>query len=291
MTTVLVVGASGHVGRPVAQRLLADGFRVRLLVRDGDRARGLLGEGFDYCVGSLDEPVAVAEAVDGCDGVHLSVAGASPADMMVVEAEGTKAVTRAAAASGVGLITYVSGNLVREEYGPKLPEHRAKLVAEDALLSSGVPFVIFRPTYFMENLPRHVQGRLAVTIGRPQPLHMVAAADFGAMVSQAYRVPEVANLEVVVHGPEALTIQEALRCYRDLVRPELRCVTVPIRAMETANRLFMGGKLTGPLQLMRLLERVGERGDPTVAQQLLGTPKTTVAEWCRQRSTLPETAR
>jgi hypothetical protein len=33
---------------------------------------------------------------------------------------------------------------------------------------------------------------------------------------------------------------------------------------------------TSPFQLMRLLERIGETGDPTRANQLLGSPTTTV---------------
>lgn len=291
MSTVLVVGATGHVGRWVAKRLIADGFSVRLLVRDVQRARAVLGDGYHYIQGSITDPVAVARVVDGCDYVHVSVAGATPAELSVVEGEGTRAVAQAAAAAGVSLITYVSGNLVREEYGPKLAEHRAKIAAEDALRCSGVSYVIFRPTYFFENLPRHVQGGLAITIGHPRPLHMLAAADFAAMVSRAYQNTAAANRELVVFGPEPLTIQEALGRYRDIVRPELRCVTVPVAAMAAVDRLLLGGKLAGPIQLMRLLERVGERGSPTMAQQLLGTPTTTVTEWCRQHARLPATTR
>jgi uncharacterized protein YbjT (DUF2867 family) len=290
MTAVMVIGATGHVGRPVAQRLLADGHRVRALVRDCARARALLGDGFDYVEGGIGDRAAIDRALEGCDVVHLSVAGSTTADMAAVESLGTATVAAAAAARDVRLITYVSGNLVHESYGPKIAEHQAKIAAEDALRKSGVPYVIFRPTYFMENLPRHVQGRLALTIGRPKPLHMVAASDFGAMVSRAYDIPDVANRELAVFGPEPLTIQEALRTYRDLVRPELRCLTVPLPVMAVANRLFMGGQLTGTLQLMQLLERLGERGDPAVTQQLLGAPPTTLRDWCQSVSRAGSTA-
>lgn len=283
MTTVLVIGATGHVGRPVAEALVADGRRVRLLVRDRSTAQYKLGANYDYVEGSIDDKDAVKRALDGCDGVHVSVAGATPTAMMAVEAAGTSNVATAAAPAGVRLISYLSGNLVREEYGPKLPEHLAKMKAEDALRESGVPHVIFRPTYFMENLPRHVQGKAAVTIGRPKPLHMVAAADFGAMVSRAFDVSAVAGNELAVHGPEALTIQQALRIYRDVVRPDLFCITVPLPVMALVDRLFMRGELAGPLQLMRLLERIGEAGDPTATNRLLGIPTTTVREWRSQR--------
>ncbi|HXL20815.1 MAG TPA: NmrA family NAD(P)-binding protein, partial [Streptosporangiaceae bacterium] len=39
MGRILVIGATGLIGLPVAGRLLADGHQVRLLVRDTGRAR------------------------------------------------------------------------------------------------------------------------------------------------------------------------------------------------------------------------------------------------------------
>ena len=53
--------------------------------------------------------------------------------------------------------------------------------------------------------------------------------------------------------------------------------------MNVIDRFFMGGKLSGNLELMALLQRVGERGDPTEANELLGAPTTTASEWCEQR--------
>jgi nucleoside-diphosphate-sugar epimerase len=47
MGRILVIGATGLIGLPVARRLLADGHQVRLLVRDTGRARQRLGEGFE----------------------------------------------------------------------------------------------------------------------------------------------------------------------------------------------------------------------------------------------------
>src|SRR5918997_3831581 len=103
MSTVLVVGATGHVGRPVARRLLADGHCVRVLVRDESRAREVLGDGFHYVPGLIQDREAVTRAVEGCQAVHISVAGTSPTDMVAVEAVGTAVVANAAAAAGVGL--------------------------------------------------------------------------------------------------------------------------------------------------------------------------------------------
>jgi uncharacterized protein YbjT (DUF2867 family) len=235
---ILVVGATGLIGRPVATQLLSDGFEVRLLVRDAHRARSRLGEGFEYVEGDVGDKTSVARAVRGCRGVHVSLAGTGPEDLDRIEGQGTGHIARAAADSGVELLTYLTGSLVHENYGEKIAEHRAKLAAEEAVSQSGVPFVFFRPTYFMDNLPRHVQGRFAVVPGRPKPLHMVAATDFARMVSRAFQVPDVAE----------------------------------------RNRLRAN------LEVMALLQRLGERGDPAEANRLLGAPTTTVGQWCERQA-------
>ena len=282
---ILVIGATGLIGGPVARQLTADGFDVRILVRDATRGRSRLGSDFEYVEGDVADQESVERAVRGCDGVHVSLAAASQNDMDRVEHQGTAAIAKAAASSGVSLLTYVSGSLVHAEYGRTIPEHAAKVAAEQAIRTSGAPFVFFRPTYFIDNLGRHIQGRRAVALGRPTPLHMVAASDFAAMVSHAFRAPDVTGCDLAVHGPQAVTIAEALDVYCRVVEPDKRVVTIPLGVMRVIDRVLMGGKLRSNLELMALLQRIGEQGDPAEANRLLGAPETTVRQWCENLAT------
>lgn len=283
---ILVVGATGLVGRPVARQLADDGFDVRVLVRDIERARSLLGAGVDCAAGAVDDEDSLQRALRGCHGVHVSLAARRGEELDRVERDGTERVARRAADRGVTLLTYVTGSLVHVDYGEKIPEHRAKLGAEEAIEASGVPYVFFRPTYLIDNLPRHIQGGRAVALGRSPPLHMVAAADFAHMVSRAFLAPQAARRDLFVHGPEEVTIADALRLYCKLVEPDKRVVTVPLPLMRLADRLFLGGELRANLELMGVLQRVGERGDPAEANELLGAPTTTVRQWCEREAEL-----
>ena len=281
MARILVVGATGLIGAPVAQRLLAEGHQVRLLVRDTGRASQRLGDGFEYVEGSVTDGGAVDRAVAGMNGVHVRLGVEDPAQLEPVEHQGTAAVAAAAARHGLERITYLTGNLVRVDYGPKIAEHRAKLAAEQAIENSGVPYTFFRPTYFTNTLPRHVQGRFVVMLGRlPRVLHPVSAEDFAAQVARAFATP-AANHDFYIHGPQPLTLQRALDIYRQTVVPDRRPITIPLPVMSAIDRMFMGGKLAPNLQIMRLLARLGEHGDPAPANKELGAPTTTVADWCR----------
>lgn len=270
------------IGAPVARRLLAAGHHVRLLVRDSTRASALLGGGFEYVEGTVTDQAAVDRAMNGMDAVHVSLGAEDPAQLEPVEHQGTAAIAQAAARHGLQRISYLTGSLVRVPYGPKIPEHRAKLAAEEAIEASGVPYTFFRPTYFTDTLPRHVQGPVLIALGRQRRvLHPVCAEDFADLVARSFATSAAENREFFVHGPEALTLRQALEIYRRIVVPDKRLVTIPLSAMSLIDRLFMGGKLAPNLQIMRLVARLGEHGDPAPAEQLLGAPATTVEAWCR----------
>jgi uncharacterized protein YbjT (DUF2867 family) len=135
------------------------------------------------------------------DGVHVSLGVEDPAQLEPVEHRGTAAVAAAAARHGLGRISYLTGSLVRVNYGPKIAEHRAKLAAEQAIQDCGVPYTFFRPTYFTNTLPRHVQGPMVVALGRQRKvLHPVCAEDFAAQVARALATPAAANRDFFIHG-------------------------------------------------------------------------------------------
>jgi uncharacterized protein YbjT (DUF2867 family) len=259
---------------------------VRVLVRDIERARTQLGGDFEYVAGSVTDTVAVDRAVQGMDGVHVSLGVVDPAQLEPVEHRGTATIAAAAARHGLGRFSYLTGSLVRVRYGPRIAEHRAKLGAEQAIQDSGVAYTCFRPTYFTNTLPRRVQGPVVVALGRQRrTLHPVCAEDFAAQVARAFATLAAANRDFYIHSPEPLTLRQALGIYRRTVVPDKRLVTIPLPVMSTIDRMFMGGKLAPNLQIMRLLARIGERGDPTAASELLGAPTTTVEAWCRAQVT------
>jgi uncharacterized protein YbjT (DUF2867 family) len=280
--TVLVIGGTGALGTPVAARLREDGYRVRLLVRHPDRAREH-HPAFERAVGHLDDPGSLRRALEGCAAVHVSVRGGPTAEAYDrVEHRGTARVAELAAGVGVGRLTYLSHMLAAADAAA--PDLRAKFRAEQAIAASGVPYTIFRPTYFMDTLPQQVRGSRAIVLGRqPHPFHLISATDFARMVSRALTTPETAGTILDVHGPEAVTIAEALRVYCGHLAPGTRVRTLPLWFMRILDRTVLKGQLRGTLDLMRVLQRTGERGDPTRADHLLGAPTTTLTEWCRRR--------
>src|SRR5258708_9738304 len=277
--TILVIGATGIVGAPVAQQLREDGYHVRLLVRDSKRAAAQLGSRFGYSQWRVADRETVKQALSGCTGVHISLqAGSNPADIERVEHVGTVRVIELAANAPLAHLTYVAGMVVGAEVGSAVLDDHAKGRVEQALHQSGLSFTIFKPTYFMDTLPKQLQGKRALILGKqPHPLHLVAASDFGRMVSRAFQVPEAANKIFYIQGPEALTMGEALHLYCRMLEPKTLWTTSPLWVMSVVDTLFLGKKMRRTLQIMQVLQRSGEFGDPSEANRLLGTPTMSIA--------------
>jgi len=284
--TILVVGATGMLGEPVARQLQQDGYEVRVLARNPQKARAKLGDAFDLVKGDVENPASLEKALDGCFGVHINLMGGPKAeDFDRVEHRGTANVAKASAKLGVQHLTYLSGAAVFEE-NAWFPSIKAKLQAEAAIRESGVPYSIFCATHFMESLPLYIRGQRASVIGKqPHRLHWLAADDYARMVSKTFRLPEAANKRFFIFGPEAWTMREALEKYCSTVRPDVKVSSTPIWVLSLIGKVSFNTELQFIAELMRFFDKAGEGGDPAEANELLGAPTTTLEQWCdNQRS-------
>ena len=280
MELILVLGGTGLLGQPVARRLQADGFAVRLLARDADKARSMFGDLCEVIPGDVTDPGSLGRALEGCDGVHISVGG--PVDQLSAE-------NVAALAPRLGLerITYISGSTVFEQ-NRWFPMVEQKLEAEKAIRDSGVRYTIFCPTWPMEQLPRFARGGQPTLIGKhPKPLHWFAADDLARMVSTAYQKEAAANKRFIIHGPEEMTMKQALERYCQAFYLEGKPVSVmPIWLAKAIGILTRNEELKFASRLMAYFDKVGELGDPAEANQILGAPTTILDAWIERRKAL-----
>ena len=78
--TVLVTGSSGHVGANLVRRLLADGVRVRVLLRRESRNEALEGLDVEQAYADIRDLAATRRAIEGCQGVYHCAAMVSTID-------------------------------------------------------------------------------------------------------------------------------------------------------------------------------------------------------------------
>lgn len=279
--TILVVGATGLLGEPAARHLQEAGYTVRLLVRSEAGARARFDESFELVPGDATDAGAIQQAIAGCAGVHISLDG--PAERV-----GVPLIAKAAAAHGLRRISYISGTTV-DEANRWFPYIETKLASEAALRDCGVPYTLFRPTWFYEMLARFVRGGRAILLGKlTHRYHFLSIQDLGRMVAAAYGVEEAANTCLYVHGPQAMTVREALERYVAVLHPEItRLMSLPIWLARLSAILTGNEERRFGVALMAYFEKVGEPGDPTEANRLLGAPSITLDDWLTEYQPMP----
>jgi len=149
---VLVAGATGQTGKLVVKQLQANGYRVRALVRDADKARAELGPAVTYVQGDVKDPASLGPAVAGVDYVVSSIGARGkdgPDRPEMIDYQGVAHLVDAAKAAKVRQFVLVSSRGVTQ---PDHPLNRMfgnvlawKLKGEDYLRASGLPYTIVRP--------------------------------------------------------------------------------------------------------------------------------------------------
>ncbi len=270
---ILVLGATGMLGRPFTRQLIKQGYRVRLLARNAPKAGRIFGGAAEIISGSALSKDDIQTAIAGCDAVHISLPQSS-------ELAAMQHVADLARSGGLERITYVSATTAREE-NRWFDLIDIKLRAEAVLQGSGIPYTIFCPTWAMETLRNFVRnGRATAIISKnPPPLHFVAAADFGRMAAASYADERTIGKRLFIHGPEAVTLPQAAERFIKTCHPDLKITRLKLWQAQLIAKLTGNKELTYATRLIAYFDKVGELGDPTEANALLGAPAATLDDW------------
>ena len=152
--TVLVVGATGSIGRLVVDEAIRQGHKVRVLVRDLRRA-SKLPAGAQRVVGDLTLPDTLAAAVDGIDAIVFThgADGGGKAGAEHVSYGGVRNVVAALRGRKVrvALMTAIGVTNRTGSYNRGTEAHDWKRRGERLLRTSGLPYTIVRPGWFDYN--------------------------------------------------------------------------------------------------------------------------------------------
>jgi uncharacterized protein YbjT (DUF2867 family) len=145
-TRVLVVGATGSIGRRVVTAAARHGLAVRALARDVDRARHLLPDA-EVVPGDLTDPDGLAAAVADVDAVVFTHGSASRA-YEEVDYGGVTGVLRALRGRRARIALMTSINVTRTDAGAYQGLMDWKRRSERLVRASGLPYTIVRPGWF-----------------------------------------------------------------------------------------------------------------------------------------------
>jgi NAD(P)H dehydrogenase (quinone) len=201
--TIVVTGATGPFGRHAVESLLSRGVPADQIVAVGrsiEKIQDLAGRGVNVQYASYDEPESLRKAFAGADKVLL-VSGSEPGKRIPQHQN----VIDTAKEAGVSRIVYTSAPHADTSGMILATEH---LATEQALAASGIPFVVLRNGWYVENYD--VKGALEhglVGAAGDGKLSLVTRADLAEAAAAAV-VADNLDKQVYELGGEAVTLAD-----------------------------------------------------------------------------------
>jgi NADH dehydrogenase len=270
----LVTGGTGFVGGHVVHELRARDLAVRCLVRDLRKGARLAAWGCELAEGDVTDLRSLRAAVAGVDTViHLVAIRQGRRDQFQrIMVAGTRDLLAAAKDAGVRRFVHMSALGTSEETKDLVPYYDAKWETEQQVQGSGIPYVIFRPSFVFGPdggiLPTFVKLAKLTPVtpiigsGR-QRIQPIWADDLAKYFAEALERDDVAGRLFELGGPDAVTwneFWERLKRVHGIHRPTLH---VPVGLMKV--NALLTERLPGDIPLTRDLLKMLEHGDNVVS--------------------------
>jgi uncharacterized protein YbjT (DUF2867 family) len=230
----VITGATGNTGSVIAERLLAEGKKVRVVGRDPKRLERFKQKGAESFIADATDAGAVTNAFAGAKAVYAMIPPniASP-DVRAYEENVSDALRSAIEKNGIKYAVVLSsvGGDKSHGTGPVVGLHSLEKKLE------GIPVLnalFLRAGYFMENLLPQVGvikslGSMAGPVKEDLPLPMIATRDIGTFAAQALlRLNWAGKSTQELQGPRDVPYKEVAKIVGAAIgKPDLGYQLVP----------------------------------------------------------------
>lgn len=227
----VVAGVTGHVGAVVATKLLAEGKKIKVLVRDAKKGEEWSKKGAEVAVGSLSNQAFLTGALKGAEGFFTLVPpDYTAADFYASQRKTADSIAGAAKASCVPHVVILSsiGADLSEGNGPI----KGLNYLETALRTAGVKLSAIRAGSFQENVFNSLKPAKEMGIypnfvpSADYAMPMIATKDIGLLAATSLLSPPAKSETIDLQGPSYTHRQVAEKLGKRLGKT-LQIVDIP----------------------------------------------------------------
>jgi uncharacterized protein YbjT (DUF2867 family) len=245
---VLVVGATGTLGRQVARRALDRGDRVRCLVRNLRKAAFLKEWGAELVKGDINDSETLPTALEGMDAVIDAATARTTDSIKKVDWEGKVNLIKAVKAAGIE--RYIFFSILNASEHRNVPLMDIKYCTELYLAESGLKYTILQLAGFMQGSI----GQYAVPIldnqavwvtGKSSPIAYMDTQDIAKFAVRALEVSETEKRIFPVVGPRAWEADEIIALCERLSGQNVKIARLSLgvlRLIQGITRFFQWGQ-------------------------------------------------
>jgi uncharacterized protein YbjT (DUF2867 family) len=229
---VLVVGATGTLGRQIARQALDAGHQVRCMVRSPRKASFLQEWGCELTRGDLLEPDSLDYALEGQEAVidAATARATDPGSAYEIDWTGKQNLFAACQRVGVKRVVFVS--LLDAAKHRDVPLMDIKACTEQWLEASDLDYTILRGVAFMQGLISQfaipvLESQTVWVSGTPTPIAYMNTQDMARFAVAALERPQTVRQAFPVVGPRAWITGEITQLCERYTGKDARLFRVP----------------------------------------------------------------
>jgi uncharacterized protein YbjT (DUF2867 family) len=184
----VITGATGNIGKVIANNLLNKGEKVRVVGRSAEGLQPFADQGAEAAVGSLDDIDFLTNAYRGATAVyHMTPPNYTSDDFRAYQNKLGKVAKEAITASGVSHVLNLSS--VGAHLGDGVGPVSGLYDVEELLDQTDANIMHLRPGYFMENFYQSIptiksQNMIALPLREDLAIAMIATKDIGNVATE-----------------------------------------------------------------------------------------------------------
>jgi uncharacterized protein YbjT (DUF2867 family) len=236
-----IAGATGNTGRVVAEKLLADGEKVRVIGRETSRLARFVQKGAEAFAADITNAVDLTRAFNGARAAYVLVPpNHASADYRAYQERVTDALAAALEKTSVRYVVSLSsiGADKADKTGPVVGLHNLEQKLNGL---TGLNALHLRAGYFMENLLPQVAviqnfGFVAGPLRANLALRMIATRDIGSVSAELLRKLDFAGKQArELLGQRDLSYSEVTTVIgKAIARPDLAYMQLPAQQLKPA---------------------------------------------------------
>jgi uncharacterized protein YbjT (DUF2867 family) len=240
--SLLIVGATGTLGRQVTRRALDEGYEVRCLVRSPKKAAFLKEWGAELVKGDLCQPETLPLALEGVTAVIDAATARATDSLSIRQVDWEGQVNLIKAVQSTGVERFIFFSILDAEKYPDVPLMDIKNCTEKFLIESGLNYTILRTAGFFQGLI----GQYAIPIlekqavwvmGETSAIAYMDTQDIAKFAVRALQVPETNRQTYPVVGSKAWEAKEIINLCERLGSKEAKISRMPIGLLRTIQRV------------------------------------------------------
>ncbi|THF69585.1 NAD-dependent epimerase/dehydratase family protein [Deinococcus sp. Arct2-2] len=222
---ILITSASGHVGSAILRSLVQAQLPVRAFVHSEQGKEQLSRAGVhDIVVGDLLDPASLRAAFRDVNQVFHIGPPEHPRELAIGQA-----MVDLAQEHEVSQFVYFS---VLQPFISSLRHHWNKLLTQEYLVDSGVPYTVLHPTMFMQSPQRAIQsGVMAAPYSPDQPMSVVDLDDVAEVAVKVLSEQNHLRAAYDLIGDEPLTLRQRAEIVSRVAGRSIEVQQIPLETV------------------------------------------------------------